>query len=135
MTTQNNKDNSKLIEKIREKTIDGVKITAVSGALTLLDLTRSCSKLPEKIGISIDPSGVQTALMAFDVGAGAFAGYTNKYGTSLAIYGATLLPEVYNVCAGGDLAEAGKMALAKTIMYGGAYALGYIIGWEKKNRD
>ena len=106
---------------------DLVKIIATSGVLAFLGLTRSCTEIPKEMGIPIeDPSGLVLATMAFDVGAGAFAGFRDKYKASLAVYGATLLPDVYNVLTTGDLVEAGKMVLAKTIVYGASYALGYI---------
>jgi len=127
MAEKTNNQNKSLTERLKETAIDGVKIAATSGALAFLGLNRSCSNLPEYIGIaSTDTSGLQTALMAFDVGAGAFAGFKNKYGASLAVYAVTLIPEIHDVFATGDIADAGKRALAKTIVYGGSYTLGYI---------
>ena len=127
MAGKNTNQTKSLTEKVRSNVIDGVKITAVSGVLAFLGLNKSCLSLPSKIGItSAEITGLQTAIMAFDVGAGVFAGFNNKYGASLAIYTATLIPELYDVFKTGDLTDIGKRVLAKTIVYGGSYALGYI---------
>ena len=117
---------TKISKKMKETVIDGVKISAVSGVLAYFGLNKSCSELPQEIGLGLtDVSGLQTALMAFDVGAGAFAGNRERYGASLFIYGATLIPEINEFFIGGDLLEAGKKVLAKTIVYGASYGLGY----------
>ena len=117
-----------LMEKMRGIAIDGVKIAATSGILAFLGISEECSSLSEKIGIAnSDTTGLQTALLAFDVGAGVFAGLKERYGVSIAVYAATLIPDVKDIFSGGDLAETGKRFLAKTIVYGGSYALGYIL--------
>jgi hypothetical protein len=120
-------ENKSLGSKIRESIIDAVKISAVSGALAFVGLTKDCAKLPERIGIDLTQMPSLTfPLLAFDFGAGAFAGYKDRIAASIAIYGATLIPEIYDIFNHGDLTEVGKRALAKTIVYGGGYALGHI---------
>ncbi len=105
---------------------DAAKITAVSAAMAFFSLTETCYKLPQQIGINYEISGLQGAIMAFDVGAGAFAGYTKKHITSAVVYFATVVPDANEVFANGNVEDGLQRILAKTIIYGGSYFLGHI---------
>lgn len=130
---ERNEKESGLLKTIRNTAIDGVKVVATSSVLAFFGLAKSCSKLPSEIGITVNEnsSGAFIGAAAFDLGAGAFAGYTGRYAASLMTYGATLIPEIYDIFSGGDIKEASKIFFAKTLVYGGGWGLGYFFSKKK----
>ncbi len=105
---------------------DTIKIIAVSAGLAYFGITKSCVQLPKQIGIELGSvSDLQAGLLALDVGAGVFAGYTNRHIASVGAYTISILPELHQIFSTGNLEESGKMLISKTFVYGGAYVLGY----------
>jgi hypothetical protein len=117
-----------LTHKVKTVFADYVKVAATSAVLAYIGLTKECSSVPKSIGLaSPETSGLQSALCAIDVGAGAFAGYTKRYFASLTAFAASLYPEISDILqSSGNAEEIGKRVLAKTIVYGASYALGHI---------
>lgn len=114
---------------IKDFAMDAVKILAVSAVLSFFGLARSCSYLPEKLGVKLnDIPNWQVFLLALMVGAGTYAGFKRRYFTSIVFLLLAISPEIYMLLASqGNMNSLGTMLLAKVIVFGGGAALGFFL--------
>lgn len=123
---------SGLVSKLGGILKDGVYVVAATGAIALTTIPRHLITITEKMGIEPTyASSLDTALMTFGAAAGAVSGITKRLGVSLAVYTATLIPEIYDLCT-GEPNEALRGFLAKTVIYGVGYTVSSVVKFVAK---